>query len=150
MAKIVGNHVVVYPVKFFCSVIDGGSPVGHDLLWSVLCHCIITWGLLYPWPAISAEVPKIDPTWNPFFKKRWPWNVTEIPKFSQNLLFFSQLFQKRYPMRDWFFYFSIFATLPGTHEGEKKVPWPAENPRNPFCPNTHGVHILTLKSKLKA
>ena len=42
----------------------------------------------------------------------------EIPKFSQNLLLFSQNFYKKVLYEGLIFYFGVFATLPRTREGE--------------------------------
>ena len=75
-------------------------------------------------------------------------NGTKIPKIFQNFLLFSQIFQKRYPMRDWIFYFSVFANPTWDSWRWKKVPWPAEHPRTPFCPSTPGIQV-SMRQKVE-
>ena len=67
----------------------------------------------------STEVRKIDPTWDSFEKSdpEWDWNFkifSNFPTFFPNF--------PRCPTRDWFFYFAVFVTLPGTREGQKRYP----------------------------
>jgi len=50
-------------------------------------------------------------------RKKVTLNGTEIPKLSQIFYFFPKFSKNRHPTRDWFFYFGVFATLPGTRGG---------------------------------
>ena len=48
----------------------------------------------------SAEVRKMDPTWDSKFAKKVTLNGTEIPKFSQIFYFFPKFSKNRHPTRD--------------------------------------------------
>ena len=54
-----------------------------------------------------------------YFEKKWTWNSKMFSKFPTFFLEFS--IKVRYEGLI-FFYFGVFATLPGTHEGEKRYP----------------------------
>ena len=72
------------------------------------------------------------------FLKKVTQNGTEMPKFSQNFLLVFQNFPKKVPYEGLIFYFGVFATRPGTHEGEKRYSVQRSLPVPHFAQSTPG------------
>ena len=54
---------------------------------------------------VRAKFRKIDPTWDSFFEKKWPWMGQKFQSFLKISYFFSQIFQKKAPYEELIFLF---------------------------------------------